>query len=213
MIYEFPPSSNPIKQGDIFMNIPRVEFEFSNNVSVLEPDNKTISISWEEIALSKKDVAAILGITSVPAIVATQHCDAQRREYLTLCEIIEITEIKAFENLEKKTLRSIAKDLVKSNRDMPGIFYLPPSKEIGFPNRMVVNFSSTIRLYRKDLEKFITNRKGRLNDAGYEHFREKLSHFFHRYAWTEWYILNKEEILAHGDYSDLKPDQLYEYQK
>jgi len=203
MFYEFPASSAPIRQGDIFIDIPRVEFELSNPLSVLEEDHKVSSISWEELVREKKDFAAVLGITLVPAIVATQSCDAQRRDYVTLCEVVEITKVKGFENVKEKNLRNVAKDLVKHNRDMPEIFYLPPDNNIGFCDRMTVNFSSTIRLYREDLEKLIENRKGKLNDTAYEHFREKLSHFFHRYAWNDWYILNKEELLAHGSYSDL----------
>lgn len=73
--------------------------------------------------------------------------------------------------------------------------------------------TSTIRVPREGLEKFKAYRSGRLNATAYEHFREKLSHFFHRYALNEWYILSKEEIAQHKRYSALPPEQLYDYQK
>ena len=90
-----------------------------------------------------------------------------------------------------------ATELVHQNRKMPGIFILSPDEKIGFSGRMVVYLSSTIRVYREDLKNFIAKRKGRLKKFACEHFREKLSHFFHRYAWDEWYVLNKEEVNAH----------------
>lgn len=213
MIYTFPTLSDPIKQGDIFVDIPCIQFEPGKLYILEQEQDKISSISWDELVFEKKDVAAVLGVSLVPAIVASQNCDTQRKDYITLCEIIKITKVKAFENIEEKTLRNVAKDLVKHNREKPEIFYLPPEDKMGFDDRMIVNFSNTIRLYREDLEKFIENRKGRLNDVAYEHFREKLSHFFHRYAWNDWYILNKEELTKHGDYSSLKPNQLYPYQK
>ena len=86
MIYDFPSSSDPIKQGDIFINIPCVAFDFSDELSVLEKGNRPVSLTWEEIVNEKKDVAVILGIDSVPAIVATQTCDAQRKGHITLCQ-------------------------------------------------------------------------------------------------------------------------------
>lgn len=215
MFYEFPTPSEMIKQGDIFINIPYVAFSFSKELSILdlEKGEKPTSITWEEIVDNKQDVAAILGINSVPAIVATQTCDVQRKDYITLCEIVELSKIPAFEKHETELTKTIAKKLIRHNREMPGIFYLPSDENIGFSTRMAVNFSSTIRLFREDLQKFTANRKGRLNKTGYEHFREKLSHFFHRYAWDEWYILNKEEIDTHERYSKLKVNQRYDYQK
>jgi len=78
---------------------------------------------------------------------------------------------------------------------------------------MVVDFTNTIGVQREALENFLANRKGRLNKIACEHFREKLSHFFHRYAWNEWYILNKEEIGSHKEYFNYKPERLYDWQK
>ena len=211
MLYEPTQIADKIGQGDIFMNIPYIELGFE--MSILGEDGKTISVNWQEIIESGQDVAGVLGVTSVPAIVITQKCDAQEKEYITLCEIVKLSELSAFRTLEEKTLNNIAETLVENNRKMPGIFYLPPNDAIGFAQRMAVNFLNTIRLKRKDLEQFKFNRKGRLNKMANEHFREKLSHFFHRYAWNEWYILNKQEIGAHKIYSRLDPTELYDYQR
>ena len=100
MYYEYPPSSDEIGQGDIFLDIPRVGFSFSELAVLEEGRENPVSLTWEEIVDNKKDVAAVLGIDSVPAIVATQSCDAQRKEHITLCEIVELSGIRAFEKYE-----------------------------------------------------------------------------------------------------------------
>lgn len=213
MYYEYPPSSDEIGQGDIFLDIPRVGFSFSELTVLEEGRQNPVSLTWEEIVDDKKDVAAVLGIDSVPAIVATQSCDAQRKEHITLCEIVKMPEIKTFENYETWSPKKRATELVHQNRKMPGIFILSPDEKIGFSGRMVVDLSSTIRVYREDLKNFIAKRKGRLKKFACEHFREKLSHFFHRYAWDEWYVLNKEEVDAHPRYSSVESGRLYDHQK
>ncbi len=105
------------------------------------------------------------------------------------------------------------KALVTENRKRPGVFFLASDERIGFSKKMAVDFTNTIGVQREGLEKFLANRKGRLNKIACEHFREKLSHFFHRYAWNEWYILNKEEIASHKEYSTYSPERLYDWQK
>lgn len=213
MFYDFPPSSDPIQQGDIFVNIPCVTLDSWDEISVLEKGDKLVNLAWEEIVNDNKDAVAILGIDPVPAIVATQTCDAQRIEHITLCQIIKLSNIKSFADYESKLTKNLAKDLIKRNKEMPGIFYLPPDNRVGFPKKMVVAFANTIRVRRKALEKFVANRNGRLNRYVYDHFREKLSHFFRRHAFNEWYILNKEELDAHPRYSTYPPEKRFDWQK
>ena len=213
MFYEFPHSSDPIQQGDIFMNIPYVAFDSWDKLSILEEGEKPVNLTWEEIVNDKKDVVAILGIVPVPAIVATQTCDAQRKEHITLCQIVELSEVPAFKSYSEKSIRTLVGEIVTQNRKMPGTFYLASDEDIGFSKKMAVVFADTIRVQREGLEKFLANRKGRLNKIACEHFREKLSHFFHRYAWNEWYILTKEEIAVHKEYSPYPPERLYGWQK
>jgi len=213
MIYEFPAPSEPIRQGDIFVDIPRVEFELSDTLFVLEQGNKISSISWEELVLKKIDVPAVLGIILVPAIVATQTCDAQRKEYVTLCEVVELTEIGAFKEYNKQIAKNKVKNLLKNERQIHNFFYLPPDDILGFETCKTVRFSHTIRLPRNVLETIKDNRKARLNNTAYEHFREKLSNYYRRYAFNEWYMLNKDELREYEYFSVLKPDQLYPWHK
>ncbi len=77
MIYEYPDSAAPIRQGDIFVRVPRVEVSMGS-VPVLENDGSMMAREWREIALDQEEVTAVLAIRPVAAIVATQDCDATR---------------------------------------------------------------------------------------------------------------------------------------
>ncbi len=112
MFYDFPSSSDPIRQGDIFMNVPCVAFDSWEELSVLEEGEEPVSLTWEEIVTGKRDVVAILGIVPVPAIVVTQTCDAQRKERITLCQIVELSEFSPFKEYEKKSTKKLAGELV-----------------------------------------------------------------------------------------------------
>ena len=68
---------------------------------------------------------------------------------------------------------------------------------------MATDFTVTIRLPREDLEQFRFCRQGRLNDVADEHFRERLSEFFRRYPYDEWYSLDDEEL---AEYKKRHPD-------
>jgi hypothetical protein len=206
MIYDFPSSSDIISQGDIFIDIPLVDFNFLKGLSVIEAGSKIKNITWQEIIANpqEKEIVAVLGITSVPAIVITQTCDAQRKEYVTLCEIIELQNIEPFKSLHGKSLKNQVASLIDGNRKKHDYFYLPPDTQIGFTERMAVLFANTIRLQREDLETLINNRKGRLKKYPYEHFREKLSDYFRRYAVNDWYMLTKDEIEHHHEYPNIE---------
>ena len=122
-------------------------------------------------------------------------------------------EIKAFKDLDEKTVKKQVSCLVRENREKFEFFYLLPDKQIGFTNRMGVIFSNTIRLPKENLETLRESRKGRLSKIPYEHFREKLSHFFCRYAYNDWYILNKDEVQKYKYFDEINPNGLFEWQK
>ena len=59
---------------------------------------------------------------------------------------------------------------------------------------MGVDFLITLRILREDLEELRYLRKGRLINLAKEHFGQRLSEFFRRYPYNEWYPLNKAEL-------------------
>ncbi len=85
-------------------------------------------------------------------------------------------------------------------------FYLPPEPKIGFNDKMAVDFQTVIPASRSYLEKNAsTLRLGRLNEIASEHFREKIAEFYRRFAYDEWYSLDKKEL---AEYKKDKPEPI-----
>jgi len=191
MIYDFPDSSSPINQGDIFFGIPRLEISL-NNIIVADEDGERV-VTWNDIASSNEPVSIIASVRPVIAIVATQNCDASRSRDITLCEIslFKDVELKCKETSSSKSWVNIITQHARINQKW---FYLPPNEELGFSEKMAVDFMVTLRVPRADLEDMRNLRKGRLNSIADEHFRERISEFFRRYPYDEWYSLNQSEF-------------------
>jgi hypothetical protein len=204
MIYEYPLLDAPLRQGDIFSGLPRVEVSLGK-IPVLEDDGSMAERDWREIALQEKQVTAIFPLRSVAAIVATQDCDATHGQDITLCEI------RPFRQVERKAAQTSApkkwKDiLTQHSRINQKWFYLPPDERIGFADKMAVDFMVTLRVPRIELEALRDLRRGRLNPLADEHFRERIGEFFRRYPYDEWYPLNPQELKAYIDeYPDAQP--------
>ena len=208
MIYETVSQGTPLRQGDIFKSIPRIDISLKeisvlarNSIEDLSASIEAYEMSWEE-AIQDQDVVehkdtipiirAVLPVTIVSGIVVTQDCDAARADDVSLCEIASLGEI--FKNAYNlKSVKSWAKTLTKDDTTTAKWFYLPEDRDFGFDERMAVDFMSILRLPRPHLETLKTFRIGRLTDIAYEHFKEKLSHFFRRYPVDPWYPLTKEE--------------------
>lgn len=191
MIYEFPDSSEPIRQGDIFGGLPRIEISLES-LSVVD-DNATVEMPWREVLAAEEPVSAILPIRPVLAIVASQDCDCSHSDDITLCEI------RRFVDVERKAAQtnkpsSWVKILTQHARLNLKWFYLPPCEKIGFKEKNAVDFTLTIRVARSDLEKLRHLRKGRLNTVADEHFRERIAEFYRRYPYDEWYPLDQAEL-------------------
>lgn len=199
MIYDQVNPQSPIRQGDIFRRIPRVDLSLAS-LAVVDEDESYRKTSWRD-ALADNDngsaIAALLPIKPVDAIVITQNCDAARGEYLCLCQIdtflLAIGQKDPPKNSEK--WQSL---IVKKGREMPRLFYLPADSSLGFSEPMAADFRVILRIPRNDLDDLRDHRAGRLNETAFEHFRESLAHFFRRYAYNEWYPLTKEQFEAYA---------------
>jgi hypothetical protein len=204
MIYEYPLLDAPIRQGDVFGSLPRVEVSLGK-IPVLEDDGSMVERNWREIAQQEKQVTAIFPLRPVTAIVATQDCDATHGQDITLCEI------RPFRQVERKAAQTSApkkwKDIItQHSRINQKWFYLPPDGRIGFTDKMAVDFMMTLRVPRVELEALRDLRRGRLNAIADEHFRERIGEFFRRYPYDEWYPLNPQELKAYIDeYPDAQP--------
>ncbi len=203
MIYDFPDTSAPIRQGDLFVGLPRVDFSL-DKVIIADEGGECLA-RWVEIAQKNDPVDIIVSVRPVAAIVATQDCDAVRSRDITLCEIRRFLDVeqKANERTGAKGWKTILTQHARINQKW---FYLPPDTRVGFIEKMAVDFMVTLRVPRVELEGLRDLRRGRLNPIADEHFRERISEFFRRYPYDEWYPLNQEEMKAYtAEYPDTKP--------
>lgn len=203
MIYEFPDESVPIRQGDIFVGLPRVDISL-NNVVVAERSGERLA-SWVEVARRGEPVNIIVPVRPVTAIVATQDCDARHSRDITLCEIRDFRDIER-KSKDTQTARAWKNIITQHARINQKWFYLPPDSRIGFTEKMAVDFMVTLRVPRQGLEGLRALRRGRLNSLADEHFRERIAEFFRRYPYDEWYPLNGDEMEAYKkEYPDATP--------
>jgi len=191
MIYDFPKPDEPIQQGDIFRNIPRIDFDLGR-LPIVEDSNTSIK-DWINI-LDKDLVTMVVAARPVFAIVINQNCDVVRSQDIALCEISPIDKVIT-QSKDTKTPKSWMSLITKQSRSNLKWFYLPIDKGMNFNNKMAVDFRSVLHTRRTYLEKNLTKlRVGRLNEIATEHFRERLSEYFRRYPYDEWYPLDKNEF-------------------
>ena len=206
MIYEAVSTDVPIQQGDIFRNIPRVEFSMSQLI-VDEGDEEKELTTWDEVVSTGSDpVTALLPVEPVIGIVITQNCDASRGRDICLCQVSPFLPSVGQES-EPKNANKWNSLILKHMRSSPRIFYLPMGDGI-FDQRMAVDFRSVLRVPLKELYDMRQHRIARLNEVANEHFRESLGQFFRRYAFNEWYPLTKEEAEA---YAEKSPEEIHLY--
>ena len=196
MIYEVPEPAAPIRQGDIFEGVPRIDLSIAQ-LSILNEKNEPEIVAWEAIRRQAGPITAVTALRSVRAIVITQDCDTVRAPDISLCEI------RPFFDVNKVSPPGNAKrwgDLL-SRQAIANLkwFYLPPDPNVGFGERMAVDFLATLRVSRVELEAARHMRRGRLNATADEHFRERLSEFFRRYPYNEWYPFTKDEFAAYRE--------------
>jgi hypothetical protein len=192
LIYEFPAESEPIRQGDIFVRMPKVGLSL-RTLQVIDPEGVTSSANWAEIAKAGSPVSLGAGLTPVTAIVATQDCDAVRAPEIVLCEIKTFPEVEASAK-DKTSPKRLANLITQQSKINQKWFYLPPDPKIGFDTKMAADFRLTLRVLRDDIEMFKSLRVGRLNALAEAHFRERLGEFFRRYPYDERYNLSADEF-------------------
>lgn len=203
MIYEFPTLTDSIRQGDIFQSVPRIDLNLEKLPVIL--GDGAISNDWLRTLAASEPITALVAMRPVWAIVITQDCDTVRVDDIVLCEIdrFEMVELSAKDAKHPKGTMSLITKHARLNLKW---FYLPPDPNVGFEYRMAVDFHSVLRVSRTYLEQNIAQlRRGRLNQIATEHFRERLSEYYRRYPYDEWYPLDKKEF---DEYRSNKPEPI-----
>jgi hypothetical protein len=195
--------SDPIRQGDIFSGVPRLDVSLGK--VVVADDGNLTEQKWEVLAQQRKPITILAAARPVKAIVVSQDCDALRAPDITLCEIrlFQDVERKSKDTKAPKAWKNILTQHARVNQKW---FYLPPDPSIGITEKMGVDFLVTLRVLRADLEQLRSQRIARLNDIAEAHFRERIAEFFRRYAYDEWYCLDESEMESYmSEYPDVRP--------
>jgi hypothetical protein len=203
MIYEFAAQEAPIRQGDIFRSIPRIDLNLSS--LPVKSGKEMVEDDWLRASLKNTPVAVLVAARPVWAIVVTQDCDVVRADNIALCEIdrFDVIELSAKGAKHPKSSMSLITKHARLNLKW---FYLPPDLTLGFTDKMAVDFHSALRVPRMYLEQNRAQmRLGRLNQVATEHFRERLSEYYRRYPYDEWYPLDKAEF---EEYRRSKPEPI-----
>lgn len=209
MIYSKVKDDDPISQGDIFVNIPRVDVSFKHIVRGTSDGFE--KQAWTDVVACDADnLVAVFPMKIVSAIVVSQDCDASRAQFITLCEIVNYVDtVLGGANSTPKTAKKWADVITKRSRENPRFFYLPIDEASGLKERQAVDFRHTIRLLREELDETKSkSRIGNLNKYSRGHFREAISNFFRRYSYDEWYSLDAEEFQNYQSrpgYEDTEP--------
>ena len=197
MIYLPSVPEDPIRQGDIFFSVPRVDISL-DRLPVLRDQDKVAESSWRDLVVpagvQAEPITAVVSIRPVPAIVLTQDCDAIRSPDIALAEIFPFAEVEGKAKDTKKP-EGWVRIITQHARVNQKWFYLPTDTAVGIPMRMAVDFRRVLKVARDDLDTMrVGYRVAKLNDVALAHFRERLSEFYRRYAYDEWYPLTKEEL-------------------
>lgn len=194
--YSIPDVTDPIKQGDIFKNIPLVFFDPRTLIKVeREKGSPFVSSTWLR-EMGRDEISVVVPVEPVLGIVASQDCDTQHREYVALFLVDKCHEVigKDPPQKEEKQKKWWIDRIVTDARCDQRWFYLPPASNVGFDEKMAANFSVVIPVLTEFLsENLSALRIGRLNQEADEHFREQIAQYYRRYPYDEWYPLSKEE--------------------
>lgn len=134
MIYEMAGPAEPIRQGDIFQSIPRVDINLSE-LAVVGDDDELRQTTWIDVVSqgsAREPIAAILSLRSVAGIVITQNCDTARGQFVALCQIDDYLEAINKKENPPKTDRKWKNLIVETTRTNNRFYYLPEDSSFGF---------------------------------------------------------------------------------
>lgn len=220
-MYSFPADTDPIRQGDIFRWLPKLDLLVGEkNLPILsETAGEGLrEIDWLSVAQSSSTINSNINASvyakSVTGIVINQDCDSIRNEQILFCEILPLKEL--FKDYKEDTPndKKFIDWMSSYNKKNQKWFYLAENDRIGFVRKMSVNFESAFVVPRE----FINTYKDRLrighldDEVAKPHFRERVSEYFRRYPYNEWYPLNQAELAVYESGKGLV-DPKYPWQK
>jgi hypothetical protein len=210
MIYEYPSEDVPLRQGDILYPIPFTVFMDPSRFSMITTDGKLMEDTWIG-STDQSEKSIVLPIKPAWGIVATQDCDAQRSPVISFF-LIDLFHVVT-RLTTPKTPNSWKNMITTRSRLNLSWFYLPNDDNVGFSDRMAINFHVMFQIGQKFLENNRNElRKARLCDVAYQHYRERIAQYFRRYPYDEWYPLTKEEFQKYCESKNMEFEP-FEWQK
>jgi hypothetical protein len=211
MIYESVEADAPLRQGDIFVRIPRSEFQF-NSIPVLADDAILRVQDWLDVSTQREGVDVIMRIRPTMGIVITQDCDATRARDVSLCEIRPFHDVDAYKRDQNDTPKKWVSLITQHARMNQKWFYLPVDPSFQINERSAVDFRVVMNVPMAGLAAAAgIIRVGRLNPVATSHFRERIAEFFRRYPYDEWYPLTKDEFQFYDN--DKGPVEPFDWQR
>jgi len=216
-MYSFPSADAPIRQGDIFRYLPKIELVLGEENLPLVTDVEENGIrlkDWFQIAKGENESStAYVLVKSVLGIVITQDCDASRCVDITFAEVKPFCEVYTNykENSKPKAINSIITRHCRVNQKW---YFLSENTTMGFDRKMGVDFQLIFEVKRDMLEQYKeTIRLGRLDDeVAWPHFRERVAEYFRRYPYNEWYPMNSDELEEYEKALNIKVNPHYPWQ-
>jgi hypothetical protein len=184
MIFEAVAETEPIRQGDIFIGIPFCRFNLEK-IPVFITSGNLAPLQWKDI--DSDEVKILASLERADGIVLTQDCDCLRSPSISFMKIVNWE--KSFQT-DKNWMNAII-ELSTKKLDS---FYLPIDEKWDLNERKIVEFETVFQLDRSTIKTLRNLRKCRLNQEALEHFRWKVSHFFRRYSYDEYYALASSEM-------------------
>lgn len=198
MIYVSRDTDGDVYQGDLFADVPFVDFDLSEQVFFPGPESEPAT--WEEATrkarAENKDILGMLFVRPRLAMVIDQACDIARRDaFVTLCAVDDFAKVHP--DLGTKTSPSnLQKHITKLSKVVLRWFYLPADAErMELSKKTAADFRVTTRLAVSDLRTLRC--VAGLNDYAREHLRHRVAYFFQRYPVDEWYALDHDEFDAY----------------
>ncbi|MBI4475931.1 MAG: hypothetical protein HY654_02090, partial [Acidobacteria bacterium] len=155
MIYSPVAPDSPVRQGDLFRNVPRVDFSL-NELSVVEQNDTIVATRWADLPqvqeLTPDPVTAVLSLRPVLGIVLTQDCDAIRSPDIALAEVVPFRQAERSAERVEEGSESWVRRIVQHAKINQKWFYLPKDASIEFAVPMAADFRSILRVGRSDLE-------------------------------------------------------------
>lgn len=220
MIYEKVEADARIGQGDIFRSLPLARFD-PNKLAIANPSGQLeLGLDWlDEVKNESANILSLVKLQPVSGIVITQDCDAARDDFVAFFQVKPFSDVvKSYPSKKDKWVKWIT----RHSRIESKWFYLPPDLTFGFDEMMAVDFQVMFSVPTDYLLKHIEAmricrlRRSNLKEGdniAREHFREKVSSYFRRYAYDEWYPLTKEEFDIYTEDETRKGTPPFDWQK